>query len=289
MRKNLKQSLAVLVALAISVGAVHGQPAGPPAAPPPAPPANDPALNLLLGQWERDMGTLQTLVVEFKCTRTYTDQGGIQKEFNGSLRSMRLPDGSFGATIKLVRAADGRVAEQYICTGNHIYNVWPDDKTVYVYTLPPRQAGQAPDDGPLPFLTGMKAETARKRYQLLAYESKDPKYQPWYTYVEVRPNFARDAQDFTFAHLSILKQAFVNSDGAVQIPAGMPRRLLWHEPNKNKTVWDITRIQRNVPGTVDRHEFAAPTFEKDWKIENISKSAVNPPTNPPRVIRNQDR
>jgi TIGR03009 family protein len=258
-----------------------------PTSPPPAPVANEPALNQLLAMWERDMGTMQSLVVEFNCTRTYTDQGNIKKEFVGSLRCMKMVDGSFGATIQL-RRANGTVAEQYICTSTHIYNVWPEDKTVYVYTLPPRQPGQPPDDGPLPFLTGMKSKTARERYRLKAYDSEDPKYKPWYTYVDVLPNFDRDLQDFTYARLSILKQPIRDQQGVELIPVGMPRQLLWFEPNKNKTTWDVLRVQRNVPESVSRREFEKPTFPQGWKIENLSKAASGPSTNPPRVIRNQE-
>jgi TIGR03009 family protein len=235
------------------------------------------------------MSTLQSMVIEFNCTRTNA-VANITKEYTGSLRCMRLPDGSFGASVELRRKDNANsVEEKYICTGTHIYNISPLTKTVDVYTLAPRQAGQPLDDGPMPFLTGMKADVARKRYSMTASDPDKQNLKPWYTYVHVRPNFPKDQQDFTAARLVIMKRDSQNP----LVPAGMPCELFWIEPNKNTTKWDIRAIQRNVPNSVDRREFMKPDVPKDWKVQNVSATPPAAPpatgTSQPRVIRNQDQ
>jgi TIGR03009 family protein len=279
--------LALGVVLVYSSSAC-GQPSTPPVTPPSAP-AGDPVLTQLLTQWEKDVGSLQTLVIEFNWTRTDT-VANVSKEGLGSLRCMKLPDGSLGAVYKVTRKDNPNVVlEQYICTGTHVYSISPETKTVEVHTLPPRKPGQVLDDGPMPFLTGMAADVARKRYQLSTKEPADNALKPWYTYVEVRPNFPRDQQDFSAARIVIMKRESQNPP----IPAGMPRELFWVEPTKKTTTWAITRVQRNVAGSVDRREFAKPNVPADWKFQNVTTTgpAAPPaaPTGQPRVIRNQDR
>jgi TIGR03009 family protein len=210
---------------------------------------------------------------------------------------MRLVDGSFGAAVQLstvpAQGQPSRVVEKYVCTGTHIYNISPDTKTVDIYTLPARQPGQPLDDGPMPFLTGMKAEVARKRYQLVAKEPTDEKGKPWYTFVEAKPNFPRDQQDFVKARMVIMKRDLLERDTQrLLIPTGMPRELFWVEPNNNTTKWEIIRVLRNVPNSVDRKEFVKPDVPADWKVQNVSTTApARPPSGggEPRVIRNQDR
>ena len=282
--RSIRLALVVWL-LILAAPAAFSQPATPPVAPPVAAPAADPVLTQLLGQWERDMGTLQSLVIEFNWSRTYTT-ANVTKEGVGSLRCMKLPDGSLGAIYKVTRRDNpNMVIEQYICTGTHVYNISPETKTVDVITLQPRKAGQALDEGPMPFLTGMAAEAARKRYQLATKEPADVKLKPWYTYLEVRPNFPSDQQNFSVARLVIMKR----DSQSPAIPAGMPREIFWVEPTKNTTKWDIQRVLRNVPNSVDRQEFAKPDVPRDWKVQNVSPTAPASPSGQPRVIRNQDR
>ena len=122
-------------------------------------------------------------------------------------------------------------------------------------------------------------------YQLATKEPADAKLKPWYTYLEVRPNFPSDQQNFSVARLVIMKR----DSQSPAIPAGMPREIFWVEPTKNTTKWDIQRVLRNVPNSVDRQEFAKPDVPRDWKVQNVSPTAPASPSGQPRVIRNQDR
>jgi TIGR03009 family protein len=270
----------VLFVLVVGVLLAHAA-AQPPGGPGGTPAGTDPKLESLLRAWEADMGQTQSLVVDFNVTRTY--QGGIQKEFVGVMRCMKLADGTFGAFVQQHKKENPRdITEQYLCTGTEVYNISPLEKQVYIHKLPARQQGAVPDDGALPFLFGMRAATARQRYQLRTEEPQNPALKPWYLYVHVLPNFARDQQDFNRARLVIMQ------GNHPAIPVGMPKEVYWVESNNNTTKWDIQKIQRNVPGLVRAEEFVKPRIPAGWRVENVPAPS-EATTRPPTVIRPQGK
>ena len=63
-------------------------------------------------------------------------------------------------------ALESGANERWICTGKEIYLIHDDQKLYDLVKIPPQQQGRNIVNGPLPFLFGMKAEQAKRRYVL---------------------------------------------------------------------------------------------------------------------------
>ncbi|MCS6977823.1 MAG: TIGR03009 domain-containing protein [Gemmatales bacterium] len=256
-----------------------GQPAKP--AQPPAdtaePPAADPRLDALLMRWEKETAKCETVAVDLVCTRKNPVFNRTEK-LVGYAKFMRLSNGEYAARLELRSQEDPNRYEKYICTGGYIYVFRPEEKLILVYTVPRQQAGQLPDDGALPFLFGLKAQVAKQRYRLRI--TKETEH---YTYVEVLPVYPRDKADFTYARLAILNKDYPG------LPKDLPKEIFWIEPTQVEVKWDIIRVQRDVPGTVQRSDFVKPELPPgwQWKSEASSSAAPAPSPRPPTVIRNQ--
>jgi TIGR03009 family protein len=265
--------LTILV-LCVPIAAAQQPPAQPPATP-------NPRLNELLQHWEREAVQTTSLYARLRQSRknpVFPNAPPETKE--GWAKFMKFPDGGVGAHLYLVNPQNPNDYDRIVFTGTYIYQFRPQDKTVNVIPIQPQKAGKAPDDGPLPFLFGMKAETATKRYQLTILSK--PKDAEWYTHVQVIPNFGPDQQDFQRAEVAIL-----NKDTQA-IPKDMPKRIFYVEPNNVQVSWDIDEIQRNPIGKIQRIDFAAPDVPKGWeKVIQPVQPPPGQPTSQPRVIRNQ--
>jgi TIGR03009 family protein len=210
----------------------------------------------------------------------------------GYAKFMKLPDGTYGARLELKDVQNPNRYQKFICTGKDLYQFEPEQKKIMVNALPARQKNQAPDDGPLPFLFGMKADVARQRYDFEVLEDKkNPAAAQWYTYLSVIPKDPRDRADFTTATLSILNKA------TPTIPQDMPAQIRWIEPNKNQVTWNIKKLERNGLGPANRADFARPEVPAGWQLVQAQPAAAGGPpqgavpgvpAGNPRVIRNQN-
>jgi TIGR03009 family protein len=254
-----------------------------PAAPPAQPQPMHPRLKELLEHWEKDAGQTQSLYARLKQTRKNPVFPNAQpEEKEGWAKFMKLPDGNVGAHLYLVNPMNPNDFDRIVFTGTHIYQFRPQEKTLFVIPVAPQQGGKTPDDGPLPFLFGMRSETATKRYQFAVRAATTKEQAEWYTYVQVTPNFARDQADFSQAELTIL-----NKDTSAVLK-DMPKRIYYTEPGKVQVTWIIEEMQRNPVGKVERRDFMPPDAPKDWRRETQAQQAAPPaPGGQPRVIRNQ--
>jgi TIGR03009 family protein len=259
-------------ALAAAQQPPQGQapPAGsrPPVAPPPAvtlDPRNP--LDAHLMRWEKEMKAVQTLVVQAQRTEKNKVFGYTDK-YVGEAKYMKLPVGSSGQTenlASLYMRKEGQPTqfEHFICTGTHLYQFLPQQKEIRVYQLPPPKQGQVGDDSFLSFLFGMKAEEAKRRYEL-----KLVKEDQYYIYVEILPRLPQDKADFARARLVLNKDSF------------LPRQLWFEQANGDEVTWDLPRVQSGVQ--LDRKEFVAPQPPQGWKLVQPPRTS---PDVPPRVIR----
>lgn len=253
-------------------------PLKPPANPPPAP-QPDPKLDGILARWEKEMSGVTTLALDVTCERE-NPVFKKKEELSGYAKFMRQANSDYLAALKLENPRDPSKYERYVMTGSAIYSFLPAEQVITQYTIPPRQAGQPPDDGPLAFLFAMKAETLKRRFQL----SLSTKYKEtdWYVYLDVTPKFARDQADFTEARIAILKQ------DTKALARDMPRELYLVEPNGTQVKYTITRLQRNVPGSVDRLEFQKPELPQGWHWKTDVAANQPAPKQPPSVVRPQN-
>src|SRR5947209_2551335 len=160
----------------------------------PAAPALDPAnnrLDTLLLQWESKMKSIETLSA--RLVRVQEEKVfGSRETFEGQAKYMK-PN---LAILDLHRQDKPNVTEKYICTGPYLYEFNQAQREVRYHELPPPKPGQVADDNFLSFLFGMKAEEARRRYDLkLAGEDAH------YFYIEVLPRFPADKADFQKAQM----------------------------------------------------------------------------------------
>jgi TIGR03009 family protein len=271
----MRKSCSILAGLLLgSTLAVAQQPpqAIPPAGTPPPAVTLDPARNPLdahLLRWEKEMKAVQTLLVQ--CTRTeknntfqYTDV------YSGEAKYMKLPIGATGQTENLAslymqKQNKPEVFERFLCTGTHLYQYMPQQKEIRVYQLPPPKQGQVGDDSFLGFLFGMKAEEAKRRYDMQLVKEDQH-----YIYLKILPRFPADKADFQEARLVLMRDTF------------LPRQLWFRQPNADEVTWDMPRIQSGVP--LDRKEFVPPQPPAGWRLVEQPARAAGAET-PPRVVR----
>ena len=240
-----------------------------PAAPPSAPPALDPTnrLDSLLMQWEAKMKSIQTL----KATVSRAREDKVFKTRDLFVGEAKYMKPNF-ALLDLRRKDGQPIFEKYICTGTYLYEYNQGNREVRVQELPAPKAGQVAEDNFLSFVFGMKAEEAKRRYELnLVGDGTDKNYH----YVEILPRLPADKADFQKAQL-VLTQTTL-----------LPRMLTFIEPNGNRITWDIPVIETGIP--LDRREFASPTIPQGWRLVKAPKAnpARTPGSEelPPRVVR----
>ena len=161
------------------------------------------------------------------------------------------------------------IIERYISTGTYLYEYNQPAKEIRVHTLTPPKQGQVADDNFLSFLFGMRAEEAKRRYDISLFK-EDVNY----VYFKILPRSEADKADFKLAYLVLIKTTF------------LPRMLVFDEPNGNRVTWNIPVI--NNGAALDRREFAQPAVPQGWRIVRAPKvsdarSQGNEP--PPRVVR----
>jgi TIGR03009 family protein len=219
----------------------------------------------LLG-WEAAMVKVQQLTAQL---------ARIEKDntFNKSVKyvgkAQYLKTGTGKTALNLARLKmwpDGKTEDefrdQFICTGTYLYQYWPDTKEIRAYELPEKKAGQVADDNFLSFLFGMKAEEAKKRYDLKLAKEDD-----WYVYIDVVPRNNADKADFTRARVVLNKGSY------------LPRQLWFEQPNGSEVTWDIPRLDDKTK--VERAIFDAPRAPAGWKIVTVPRNADPAP----KVIR----
>jgi TIGR03009 family protein len=228
----------------------------PPAAAPVNPAGN--RLEALLSGWERALTPVQTISAQI--TRTSVNKTfQVAEVYEGTAKYMK-PN---RALLHMKKKGKEHIYEKYVATGTFLYEYVPAEKLIRVHEMPTPKPGQVADDNFMSFLFGMRADEAKRRYDMKLV--KGPPEDPHYYYIEILPKFPQDKADFQKARLVLMAQTF------------LPRELWFEEANGNEVKWDIPKIETGVPMKVE--EFTQPN-EPGWKIEKMPKN--NPQ---PRVVR----
>jgi TIGR03009 family protein len=252
--------------LVLAVLALASLPASAQQAPqtPAAPPAADTkALDQHLAKWEAALKTVETIGAEV----TRIDKDPVYEnvqQLTGTAYYMKVGSGRTAqnlARLELKLKGQQEPKEKFICTGTYIYSFMPEQKEIRYYELPKPKEGQAPEENNLlSLLFGMKAEEAKKRYEL-----KLAKEDTYYIYVDITPLSAADKADFQRARLVLNKSNY------------LPRQLWFEHANRSEVMWDIPNLQ--VGMALDRRAFDAPQAPTGWKIvagENRRSQVVRP-------------
>jgi TIGR03009 family protein len=231
-----------------------------PAAPPAAAPAEDKALDTHLQSWERSMKDVTSLAAQL--TRTDKDRTfETVTKLSGEAYYLRTGTGPSALNLALLEMRlDGKkdIKEKFICTGTYLYQFLPDQKEIRVYELPKPKPGQVAEDNLLSLLFGMKAEDAKRRYNL-----KLAKEDQYYIYVDIAPRLAADRADFQRARLVLSKANF------------LPRQLWFEHANGNEVTWDIPVLRNDLK--LDRRAFDAPKPPEGWKLVPVSRESQQQP------------
>jgi TIGR03009 family protein len=256
-----------VLALALAAGAIASaqttSPTKAPARPAPVPAAD---LDKYLKSWETEMKKVQTLSAVLN--RSDKDKTfGTTSKYTGSAMYMKSGSGANVMNLGLLElkpVGKTEIAEKVVCTGTYLYQFAPAQKEIRAYEVPRGKKTGIGEDSFLSLMFGMKAEDAKRRYELKADEDAH------YIYVHVAPRFAADKADFEKARLVLLKKNY------------MPRQLWFKHVNGSEVTWDIPRLETGV--TLDRRYFDKPTPPAGWKLVpvNTKASATAPP---PRVAR----
>jgi hypothetical protein len=109
--------------------------------------------------------------------------------------------------------------ERWVCTGKEVIKIDDQEKTFEKIPIPPAAQGEKIIEGPLPFLFGMKAERAKKRYSMRLLNPKKKK--PNEIWLEVIPRKAEDSSNWQRAVVIIDTQRFVPTGVKLYDPTGV--------------------------------------------------------------------
>jgi TIGR03009 family protein len=230
-------------------------------------PSKDP-LDALLVQWEQKMKAVETLSA--KLVRTKVDNTFKTTEvFEGKAQYMK-PN---LALLDLSMRGQPTRFERYISTGTYLYEYNQGTKELRYHELPPPKPGQVADDNFLSFLFGMKADEAKRRYDI---KFMGPGQDANYYYIEITPRTSADKADFQKAALALSKGTL------------LPRLLKFQAPNGDEIQWEIPSIESGA--RLNRQDFEKPQIPLGWKPVRVARqdAGFDPQTNiPPRVVRPQ--
>lgn len=254
-----------------------GQPANGGAAPQAQPQVNSQLaaqrLDEILDSWTKLNGGADSVLTRFIATKKYNNVNGQIKMFDGTAKFLKLPGGTFGANIAQyeydAKGWKPNSYEKFVFTGAFLYMFDPVGKELLVQAVQPPPPGQAATDGPMPFsIFLMRKDEAKKRFDLRVSQIDQN-----YSYVEVKPKFQADKQEFVFARLVVMNQNLTvqkNNQNVVPIPKDMLREIYWVEPNRAEIKWDMKLIEMNST-QVTRQDVANPETPPGWKRTNYTQ------------------
>ena len=203
-----------------------------------------PELETILKNWERSSNQIQTL--QGRHYRwVYNLVFNVEKRSEGvfyykSPDKGRIDlDGRQPAPDEVSQRKDSKTGapftiqadhpEKWICDGKVVWQIDEEKKTAEQFAIPPKQQGKNIIDGPLPFLFGMSADKAEKRYSFRLL--RDTVNEVW---LEVTPRWKQDAANY--------RQATVVLDKATYLPKAV--RLI-DPPGSTETAFRFEELEVN--------------------------------------------
>ena len=183
-----------------------------------------PELDALLKQWEVASARIERLEGEHQ-RRVYDKVFKVEKLSFGKfyhevpdkgridIESANVPKGAKSERLdprtKQPYDLIGDAREKWVCDGKRIVEIDEQNKEANIISIPPRGQGENIMNGPLPFLFGMEAERAKKRYQLKLMSDKiNPKTRRRQVHIRAFPRWQSDGQNWSEAHI-ILDDRFL--------------------------------------------------------------------------------
>lgn len=236
------------------------------------------ALEGILGTWESDAKSLQSLYITF----AITEENPIFKSTTmsyGEAKVLRMANGQYGLKLEIYdldragKPDPTKLKRKFVCSGTWLYNFDIPTKIIYINKL--QNQNMRPDDGPFAFLFGMKAVEARKRFDISFVQQDDH-----YVWLKVTPLTAQDQREFKVAQLGIVKYANAIS------PKDFPLKIMWREPGESMQTWDFKSVVRNDLNKVSMMDFTVENEKRQgWQIKEApAQSSQQPPTGQPNQV-----
>jgi TIGR03009 family protein len=178
----------------------------------------DPALEQVLKDWERNTSQFKKLTGEFSVFR-YDQIFEVEKRAEGKFVHEAPDKGNYERLAVVIPPGEkskkigkdgtpykleSHTPERWVCTGKEVIKIDVKEKTYDKMPIPPEAQGQNIIESQLPFLFGMKAEQAKKRYKMKL--KKKTETEIW---LEVIPRTAKDADNWIKATVIIDAEKYV--------------------------------------------------------------------------------
>lgn len=109
--------------------------------------------------------------------------------------------------------------EIWISSGQRITQIHQTDKTATIWQIPPQKQGKHIMDGPLPFMFGMPADQAKRRFKFTLI-NEDAGKQGELIHLLVHPRWQSDAANWKVAQIMLDKQTYLPSAVHLTDPSG---------------------------------------------------------------------
>lgn len=247
-----------------------------------------PELEELLIEWEHKSSRIKTL--KGTHTRTVYNLVFQQEKVAEGRFFLETPDKGridlWGAKIK-EGGSSARIgkngqpyrltadkSERWICTGDEIVMVNDDERTYQVMPLPEHLKGTNIVNSPLPFLFGMKAADAKRRFKMtLSDKSTREK-----AFLIVEPRFASDQENYVKAYVMLERVNYLPTAVKMFDPSGSVETVYSFNDvkiNDKKSFFDI--FEEKEPFHLDfkkmRYTLVLPPSEE---LEPPARAAANP-------------
>lgn len=247
-------TLAALLAAAPVAGAqvppvtpgapVPGAPVpGAPVAQPGGAPAADPKLDPHLAGWEKKMGGLTNFRADIHLTKKEA-VFNKPREYEGSVLCMK-PNLARLRLDALPKPAPGKPAadfEAYICDGKAVYEYNGLKQEVTEFTIAPNVGPGGGDNLMLDFLSGIKADDAKRRFDIKLFNEDDN-----YVYLDIKPRLQKDQQEFLHVRFALY--------GPRTQVAYLPAQVWMQKPSGDTELWKFSNPQTNVAGIDPKQVF----------------------------------
>jgi TIGR03009 family protein len=236
-----------------------------------------PELEKILKSWEQTTSQFKKMTGEFsrfKYDKTFEvewraegkfayeapDKGNYElrgleprKDKNGQLEESQKI-GSDGKTPYTLKADS---PERWVCTGKEVIKINEKEKTYEKLAIPPDSQGENIMDGPLPFLFGMKADQAKRRYRLSLNKSSS-KAEIW---LNVLPRWPKDSANWIKATVIIEAGTFKPRAVKLLDPTGAesvhvfknvevnPKRGFFEGDPFKPNLWNLKHVLNDKPAT----------------------------------------
>ncbi len=189
-----------------------------------------------LNAWEKETAKHKRLSAEIQYYE-YNDVFFVESRGTAELRFEGPDKASFAISPQKIKEGDRSSRqdkdkndyqlksvqpERWVCTGKEIFQINDQSKTFKMVPIPPKLQGERINEGPIPFLFGLKADEAKKRYHF--YKIKETRPIPDSFWFVAIPRREIDRQEYKAAKVILNIKTFTPIAISLKDPTGNTER-----------------------------------------------------------------